>query len=315
MKKYTITRILGALIFATCLFYGLAQSQQIDYKSNSTVRKYYPSRTTTQNGVYVNNFDEVLGIPQEQSDLTSYLQTAKINDLTFYMGSLLDNSDNRTSMRSYMSTLTTAGFTRRASNVTQATGCIYPLKVGTEAHYNAGCATAGEKFNGFTQEWEFWHENPYGTFATFKVKDDSILAYCSANSMYYDIYVARCRDYTGTSPDSAVARQMIKHETIFLVDYVSTAKYNTYKGLSDGIKTQLNIIGAAAKKAGKVQKVSILWASEGNEGANMESYFIANPKLLPAYNGFMTAYNNWSSTAKANLNIIGQKIYATTGLR
>ena len=315
MKKYTFTKIVGALMLATCLFIGFAQSQQIIYKSNSTIKKYYPNTTSTRNGVYINNFDEVLGNSGEQTALTSYLQGVKINDLTFYMGSLLDNSGNRTSMRSYMLSLTTAGFTRRASNVTQATGCIYPLKVGTEAHYNAGCSTAGEKFNGFTQEWEFWHDNPYGTFDTFKVKDDSILAYCTANSMYYDIYVARCRDYTGANTEAQVAAQMVKHETIFLVDYVSTSKYNTYKGLSDGIKTQLNIIGAAAKLAGKVQKVCILWASEGNDGANMESYFLANPTLLPAFNGFKTVYNNWSSPYKSSLKIIGQKIYASTGLR
>lgn len=312
MKKI---KYLSLFLILACLTVAFVEPQQIIYKSNSTIKAYYPNSTTTRNGVYINNFDEVLGNSGEEASLKTYLLSVKINDLTFYMGSLLDNSGNRTSMRSYMSSLTTAGFTRRASNVTQATGCIYPLKVGTEAYYNAGCATAAEKFNGFTQEWEFWHDNPYGTFDTFKVKDDSILAYCTANSMYYDIYVARCRDYTGTYPDSAVARQVVKHETVYLVDYVSTSKYNTYKGLSDGIKTQLDIIGAAAKKAGKVQKVCILWASEGNDGANMETFFLANPTLLPAFNGFKTAYNNWSSTYKSSLNIVGQKIYATTGLR
>jgi len=313
MKK---AKYIGAIIVAICLAIGMVTAQQdkVVYKSNSTIKYYYPSTAKTVNGVYVNNFDEVLGVPEAEAALTSYAQSVKINDLTFYMGSLLDNSGNRTAMRAYLSTLTSLGFTRRASNVTQPSGCIYLSNSGSEASYNAACSTAAQKFTGFTQEWEFWHTNPYGTFSTFKAKDDSILAYCTANSMYYDIYVARCRDYTATFTDAQVATQMVKHETIFLVDYVSTAKYNTYKGLSDGIKTQLNLIGAAAKGASKIQKVCILWASEGNAGANMESYFIANPKLLPAYNGFMTAYNNWSSTNKAFLNITGQKIYATTGL-
>lgn len=311
MKKI---KYLSLFLILACLTIAFVEPQQIIYKSNSTIRAYYPNTTVTRNGVYVNNFDDILGTPEAEASLKSYLLNTKINDLTFYMGSLLDNSGNRTSMRIYMASLTTAGFTRRASNVTQPTGCIYPLKVGTEAYYNAGCTTAGEKFNGFTQEWEFWHDNPYGTFNTFKVKDDSILAYCTANNMYYDIYVARCRDYTGANTDAQVAAQMVKHETIYLVDYVSTTKYNTYKGLSDGIKTQLNIIGAAAKLAGKVQKVCILWASEGNDGANMEVYFTNNPTLLPAYNGFKTVYNQWSSPYKSSLNIVGQKIYATTGL-
>ena len=74
MKKYTFTKIVGALMLATCLFIGFAQSQQIIYKSNSTIKKYYPNTTSTRNGVYINNFDEVLGNSGEQTALTSYLQ-------------------------------------------------------------------------------------------------------------------------------------------------------------------------------------------------------------------------------------------------
>jgi len=267
-----------------------------------------------QNGIYVNGFSSILGDSTSEDNLTNFISAKRIDDLTFYMGSLLDTSGNRTSMRSLVSQLHLGGQSRVFSNVTQAVNCIDTGNPGTEASYNNG-STPLERFDGFTQEWEFWNSsNPYGDFSDFLIDDIDIYNYCQANGMKYDIYVSRCEDYSGTYTDQQVADHLVQyHDQIHLVAYISEATYNLNKGLNSTRKTQLELIGNAAIGAGKVQKFNILWAANNNGGVNMRSWFVQNPNLN-AYAGFESEYNAWESPAKEGLELIGQKIYAYSGI-
>jgi hypothetical protein len=268
----------------------------------------------TYYGMYINGFDSILGNSSAETNLVNFIQNKEMNDLTFYMGSLLDTSQNRTYMRSLALRLRNAGQNRILSNVTQAVNSIGPAS-GTEATYNNGCSVDGEKFTGFTQEWEFWNSgNPYGSFGDFITDDIQIYNYCQSNNMTYDIYISRCEDYAGTYTDSQVATHVATyHDIVHLVAYINEATYNSNKGLNTTRKTQLELLGNAALALGKKQKVTILWAANGNAGVNMRDWFVANPDLN-AYDGFITEYNNWSSSAKAGLDIVGQKIYAYSGI-
>lgn len=278
-----------------------------------------PVPTTLQRTIYV-SLSGILGSATPTNALKTWLSAKNITNPIFYVGSQLDDSSKRTAMRTLNTELNTAGIVKRSVNVTQSVNAINLSDAGTPAAYNVGCATAAEKFTCFSQEWEFWKSNPYGDFATFKTNDLAIYNYCQANNIEYNIYVARCKDVAGVSTPEQVALWLVqKHDTIYLVDYVSTDKFNTYSGLSDGIKTQLRLFADAASAAGKVQKIQILWASEGNvvDGVptNMYTYFVANPTLIPAYNTFKTAYDAWSFPNKSSLNFTGQNIYAYDGIK
>ena len=267
----------------------------------------------TYYGMYINGFNSILGDASAESNLISFIQSKEMNDLTFYMSNLLSTPQNETYMRSLALRLRNAGQNRILSNVTQAANCI-DLSPGTEATYNDGCSVNGEKFTGFTQEWEFWNNSIYGDFDVFKINDIDIYNYCQTNNMTYDIYVSKCKDSYGTYTPEQVATHVVQyHDIVHLVNYVSEATYNSNKGLNTTRKTQLELLGNAALALGKKQKVTILWAANGNAGVNMRDWFVANPDLN-AYDGFITEYNNWSSSAKAGLDIVGQKIYAYSGI-
>jgi hypothetical protein len=268
----------------------------------------------TYYGMYINEFSSILGSAPIESDLISFIQNKGMNDLTFYMGNLLSTPQNETNMRSLASRLRNTGQNRILSNVIQAANSIN-LSPGTEATYNNGCSNDREKFTGFTQEWEFWNSNnPYGSFGVFITDDVAIANYCQANNLTYDIYVSRCEDYADVYTPGQVATHVVQyHDIVHLVAYISEATYNLNKGLNTTRKTQLELLGNAALALGKKQKVTILWAANGNEGVNMRDWFVANPDLN-AYDGFITEYNNWSSFAKAGLDIVGQKIYAYSGI-
>jgi hypothetical protein len=268
----------------------------------------------TYYGMYINGFSSILGNTSAESNLISFIQNKGMNDLTFYMSNLLSTSQNETYMRSLASRLRNAGQNRILSNVIQAANSI-TLSPGTEAYYNNGCSNDREKFTGFTQEWEFWNSgNPYGSFGAFITDDIAIANYCQTNNMTYDIYVSRCEDYASIYTPEQVATHVVQyHDIVHLVAYISEATYNSNKGLNTTRKTQLELLGNAALALGKKQKVTILWAANGNGGINMRDWFVANPDLN-AYSGFMVEYNNWSSSAKAGLDIVGQKIYAYSGI-
>lgn len=308
------------------------ETDRDDFTNNSITNKCFifqfmknaTTRTTTFNGMYVNGFTGILGNTTEETKLKSFIAKKKMNDLTFYLATLFLDAGKRTSFRALATSLRIAGQTRIGSNVTKKENCIDNV-VGTEAHYNAECTNANQKINVFTQEGEPWHENDsFASFAEYKANDDLILAFCKANGITYDVYLARCRDVAGVATDDECADQAVLHDTIFLVDYVSTTKFNTYSGLSQGIKDQLTLISAAAARwvnpdtlaVGKTQKVVILYASEGNDGANMATFFQSNPSLLPANDKFQLAYKNWNATAvKSRLAIGGQKIYGFNGIK
>lgn len=293
-----------------------------------------PVVVANQRTIYV-PLTGILGSSTPTNALKTWLSSKSITNPIFYVGSQLDDSSKRTAMRTLNTDLNTAGITKRSVNVTQSVNAINESDAGTPAAFNVGCATAAEKFTCFSQEWEFWKSNPYGDFATFKANDLAIYNYCVANNIEYNIYVARCKDVSyvpavivnnvvitpqvGFAPEEVALWLVQKHETIYLVDYVSTEKFNTYSGLSDGIKTQIQLFANAAKTAGKTQKMQILWAAEGNivDGVptNMYTYFVANPTLIPAYNTFKIAYDDWNFSNKTSLNFQGQNIYSYTGIK
>lgn len=274
----------------------------------------YSEPSITYYGMYINGFDSILGNSSAETNLVNFIQNKEMNDLTFYMSNLLNTPQNETYMRSLALRLRNAGQNRILSNVIQAANSIN-LTPGTEATYNNSCSDDREKFTGFTQEWEFWNSgNPYGSFGTFITDDIAIANYCQANNLTYDIYVSRCEDYASVYTPEQVATHVVQyHDIVHLVAYISEATYNSNKGLNNTRKTQLELLGNAALALGKKQKVTILWAANGNGGVNMRDWFVANPDLN-AYDGFVTEYNNWSSSAKAGLDIVGQKIYAYSGI-
>lgn len=285
------------------------------YKSISKVRKSYPAATaTTQSGLYADNWASYINSP---SWWKSTVLANGINFVTYYMASLLDNGSNRTAMRSFLSGMVDSGVTRNFINTTQSANVINLSDAGSLASYQAGCANAKQKFTGCSSEIEFWAPtNPYfDSFDEFTADNVQIYDYCKANGLEINGYIARFRDGYGVKLPTQVAEWCVSHyDTIFLVDYVSEAKFIQYSGLSTGIQAQIQLMADAAKKVGKVQKFCILWASTGNGGVNMGSWFASHPVLLDAFNIFRNAYNNWTFANKSSLSLTGQKIYNFSGL-
>ena len=292
------------------------------FATNSTGTAYGAQQTFKTTNVveipfslYIDGFDAILGDSGAEATLQSFLLTKKITQPIFYMGSLLSNSGNRTSMRAFNTSLNTAGIISRSANVTTAIA-VDENDPSSKASFNIGCTTDAQKFTHYSEEIEYYKSNPYvNNFNEYIAICDTIKTWCDANNVIYDCYTARCVDVAGVTPPEEIADYLIAtFDTIMLVNYISEAKFISYGGFSPSIIAQFQLFADAASRAGKVQKIKMLWAANGNAGVNMNSYFVANPTLIPAYNSAKSTYNGLSLNNKTNLNFLGQSIYSYSGV-
>jgi len=258
----------------------------------------------------------ILGNSGLTSAMLSFISAKKVTNPIFYLASLLENGTNRTSMRAINTSLVSAGVSKKSANVTQAVNVVNEGDSGSIASFNANSTTAAEKFTHVTEEIEFWKSNPYvDSFAEYVTNCDEIKEWADSNSIKFDAYYARCRDVANVATPEEIADYMVAtFDTLKLVDYVTTEKFNTYSGFSPSIVNEFQLIADAAKRANKVQKIELIFAANGNDGANMRTYFIANPKLLAAYNTSKSKYNTLTLNNKTNLNFLGMTIYSYAGV-
>jgi hypothetical protein len=267
--------------------------------------------------VYIDDFDTVLGNSPAENTLKSFLVNKGFQAPIFYLSNLLDNPINRTSMRALNLSLNGLGVTNRSANVIQSINAIDESNLGTPAGFNTTCSSNSEKFNHFTSEAEFWHNNGYyATFDEFAVDAQLTYDYCNNNGIIYDAYVSRCLDLSGIRTPEYVADWLVKHfDTILLENYISTASFLSNDGMTNHVKIQLQLLADAAYNNNKIQKVQILFASEGNTGINMGSYYNSYPTLTPSFTIFENAYNALSYSNKDSIDLNGQSIFAYQSLK
>ena len=196
-----------------------------------------PVPTTTESITYINGFSTLIGDSDAKIDLRTFITTKKLSSIIYYTGSSLDNTTNRAYLRGLNAAITIV----KGANVTKSINAITESDLGTPAGYNTTCTNDSEKLTMFSQEWEFWKSNPNGDWEAFKTNDLAIYNYCQSHNITYNIYVARCKDpkVGGATPEQVADWLVGKHDTIYLVDYCTTDKFNTYKGLSPGIQAQI----------------------------------------------------------------------------
>ncbi|WP_288983722.1 hypothetical protein [uncultured Flavobacterium sp.] len=270
-------------------------------------------------GLYIDDFDDILGNSTNENTLRDFLVEKNITQPIFYMGSLLSSGGNRTAMRAYNTTLNTYGIVERAANVTQASA-VDTEDPSSKASFNLGCTEDSQKFTHMAEEIEFYKSNPYvNNFTEYMAICDEIKEWCDDNGVIYNAYYARCEDVADiTSPEDIADYMVATFDTLMLVDYVSTAKFETYQAFSPSIIAQFQLIADAANRAGKVQKIQLIFAANGNVvngvPTNMRTYYQANPQLIQSFNAAKSKYNTLTLTNKDNLNFIGQTIYSLEGV-
>lgn len=292
---------------------GTSYGDQVTFQTTNVVQIPF--------SLYIDDFDAILGNETAETTLKDFIVEKNITQPIFYMGTLLSNSSNRTAMRAFNTSLNSVGVVERSANVTSAIA-VDEEDPSSKASFNIGCTTNAQKFTNFRSEIEFYKANAYvDSFAEFMVIADEIKTWCDANNVTYDCYYARAKDIATVNPmtPEEVADYLVAtFDVLCLVNYILPSKFATYGGFSPSIVAQFQLIADAANRAGKTQKMDMIFASQGNivngTPENMRDFYVANPTLIPSYNSAKSTFNGLSLTNKDNINFLSQTIYARQGV-
>lgn len=272
--------------------------------------------------LYVNDFTWVTDAVKRAAFI-AFCLAKKFNALAFYdLSSVCGSGAGRTAFAAFLGECDAAGLTLRTGVGQTNDGLINLANNASRAYFNANYSP---KLQGITREWEFWKSNPNGNFAAFMAESNTASTYCIANNLLHIIYLARCKDVAGAYTPEQVADYVVAtFDEVNLVNYCNEVKYIENGGISPGYLAQLVLLGDAARRAGKVVKINVLVASQGNvvDGVptNLGTYFASHSNYWDFMTLFASKYNaievkNAAGTnLKPYINANGGDIYGLAGL-
>jgi hypothetical protein len=264
-------------------------------------------------GLYVNDYDTIIGNGNEENSLRTFTEYFGFNALYFYdLTPILASSSGRTNVREFNilvreSNVTEVGGIGGSSNTLVGTGTT-----GNNSRYffNTGCTSSAETFNVFNLENEFWnYPDNVGTvpFLTYRDEMLAVSAVTSGTNVTFDAYIGLIRDETSAYTPSQISSFLVNRtDRILLTCYITTNQFTgtTNYGLNT-IDEELELLGNAASASNRNVKIIIIF----HGGTSfMHSYF-EEYGFEQAYTEFLGAYNSWTSTTKNNIELLGYMIY------
>lgn len=268
-----------------------------------------PSPASLMRGLYINDFDTIIGNSSEENSLFNFIQSRSLNTIYCYdLNGILSTSSGRTSVRTFNTNVRSYGV-NIIGGIGGSSNTIVGSDNNTRLSYNTGCTENSQKYDYFNLENEFWNYPNVGTvtFDTWKGYVNTINQSLSSTTTLFDTYIGQIDDPTSANTQTQVSDFLVGNlERIFLACYITTNQFtgSTNYGLNT-IDEELTLIGDSAISQNKVAKVAIIY----HGGVSfMNSYFETN-SFDTAYNNFLNSYNSWSSSSKAGIQLIGYIIY------
>lgn len=265
--------------------------------------------TPTFRGMYVNDFNTILGTSAKEDSVLNYITAHNLNALYFYdLSSILGTPSNFAKLDTLI-----AKAKRRGVMWFGGTRASYNRAVVATNSNVAYNTTARNKLNTFNLENEFWNyevNNLAGNlpYLQWKIENSKIYTYCVSKSIIADMYMGHFKDPYNNTPATVIANQIAKqNHRVLISDYVTTTKFiNKTEGNFSAIKERLQILGTEAqKRTGGYVDVIIIFHG-GND--YMHSYF-TNHTFVDAYNSVVATFNKSSFTGKKAIRIKGYMIY------
>ena len=231
----------------------------------------------TFKGLYVNDFNTILGNLNSENSLISFAINRGFNSLYLYdLTGILSTSLGRTSVRDFNSRARLSGITSIAG-----IGGSFQTLVGTgttgsnsRLQFNTG-STTQQKFDTFNIENEFWNypsngDIPYSTYRTYI---DDTYNITSVSGISFDAYIGLIRDNTSAYTQSQIAYDIVSNtDSVSLTCYITSQQF-TGGSTNYGITTvdeELDLLGQAALSANTTLDLRIIFNAKSEF---MGSYF------------------------------------------
>jgi len=296
-------------------------------------------------GLYVNDFDEIVGNTASENELFTFCQIRGFNHIYLYgLTGILDSSDTREDLEIFITAaksrgLIVGGIGGSQKRLVSPTESDY-----SRLWYNNTRSLATQRFNRINLENEFWNyvtapveSGDNETFATYSTWLTNINTALNGTPYGFDVYIGKIRDGKTSSPhyqdatwvpDTEVATALIqKTKRILLAMYIESDDFKSPEWGLNKIDDRLVLLANAAAQQNKTIEIVIIFAGgttspdSVNDGINMGDYFKNNTfvsawqKVLQGFASWGTLWGTDTAQNKNRLKFVGYFVYGYTDIK
>jgi hypothetical protein len=287
-----------AILFLSFTFiYIFGCENSIEESVKSTSKNSSRITTTTYKGLYVDQFNTILGDTTQENNLLRWCNKYGFNAISLYdLNTILGNSrDNQLASfikkaRTQYSIAQVAAVRATTANFTQ------------NATYDASRVDLNERFNVYNLENEWWNNGASCNFTCYTTILQAMKQKAKAANpaIVTEAYIGWFQNPTKPAQQAPV-----------LITNLDRLLIHDYRVAPDFVymKDRLSYIGQAAQSKGKVFDIIVLFSAESAFMGNYFSITGQNKTFDDAYTELVNQYNASTFTGKANVRLIGYQIF------
>jgi hypothetical protein len=262
------------------------------------------AQQTSLRGMYIDSFDDILGISAKEDSLLQYIQDSSYNYMALYSLQALNLNNTTTANK-------LAAFIKRAKNNygVQYVGAVVESYSGIQnkiVPYNNSRTDDNEKFNVFNLEFEFWTTssvNPGGYYCTQYLQPNNCSCDTSGGFKYFIEQMHLI--------DSMAAVQQVISETYvgwFNQGQASQMQQNVDRILVHAYRTNSTSLFSYSKNR-------LQYLASNNSNIDVVPIFSSEPNFMGpwlesnsqtgAYDNYKSDFDNDNSAWKQYINILG----------
>ena len=249
-------------------------------------------------GIYVDNFDHLLGNNTREDSLLNWCVSNGINSISLYDLNTVMGNERYTDLarfiqraRSSFGIEEVAAVRGSSANITQ------------NASYDASRVNTKERFTTYNLENEWWNNGPSCDFGCYTsiLKSMSNKARSASPRITTEAYIGWFLNPSGQ--DLQQAKTLVSWlDRILVHDYRTSPQFGY-------LQSRLSFLGKAAQSQNRVMDVIVLFSAEPEF---MQDYFSVsgqNHSFTDAYADIVNQFNAASFAGKNNVRLIGYQIF------
>jgi hypothetical protein len=287
-------------IFISSIFACRKENDSCTYLGGSGNSNERINTSPTYRGLYVDNFDNILGDTAQENSLLRWCKKYKIKVISLYdLNTLLQNSSNNAALALFIKKSKNSYGVKEVTAIRgNGMGFSQTLSI-----YNNTRSDTTERFNVFNLENEWWNNGPTCNFSCYTgdLKTMNTAAHTAVPALLCEEYIGWFQNPTGQ--DQLQADTLVYYSDRILVhDYRSSPDFGY-------MQSRLVNLGKAAKRQGKIMSIIVIFSAEPSFMGNYFDINGQNHSFDDAYAEIVAQHNATAFSNKQYIKIIGYQIF------
>jgi hypothetical protein len=251
-------------------------------------------------GLYVDNFDAILGDTAQENTLLRWCKKNKIKIISLYdLNTVLQNSSHNTELAAFILKAKTHYFIKQVTAI-RGLGTQFNQTLNI---YNNTRTDTTERFNVYNLENEWWNNGASCDFScwTNYLTAMNASAHSATPPLIAEEYIGWFQNPTGE--EQLQADTLVYYSDRILVHDYQTAPHFSY------MQSRLGYLGIAAKAQGKIIDIIVIFSAQPNFMGNYLDVNGQNHTFDDAYAEIVAQHNAATFNGKKGIRIIGYQIF------